>query len=58
MPKYGADVDRYFHSMKKDLSIKSIIHLGMETLKILEKVHASGYVYGDLKLDNILIGDG
>jgi serine/threonine protein kinase len=58
MPKYGADVDRYFHSMNKDLSIKSIIHLGMEVLKILQKVHSSGYVYGDLKLDNILIGDG
>jgi serine/threonine protein kinase len=44
--------------MKKDLSIKSIIHLGMEVMKILQKVHSSGYVYGDLKLDNILIGDG
>jgi serine/threonine protein kinase len=58
MPKYGADVDQYFHSMNKDLSTKSIIHLGMEVLKILQKVHSSGYVYGDLKLDNILIGEG
>jgi serine/threonine protein kinase len=30
----------------------------METLKILEKVHQSGYIYGDLKLDNILVGEG
>lgn len=44
--------------MNKDLSTKSVVHLGMEVLKILEKVHASGYVYGDLKLDNVLIGDG
>jgi serine/threonine protein kinase len=58
MPKLGIDVDQYFNSMRKSLSAKSIIHLGMKVLKILEKVHSSGYVYGDLKLDNILIGEG
>lgn len=58
MPKLGMEVDQYFNSMGKSLSTKSIIYLGMEVLKILEKVHSSGYVYGDLKLDNILIGEG
>ena len=44
--------------MKKDLSTKSILHLSMEILKMLEKVHSTGYIYGDLKLDNVLIGEG
>ena len=58
MPKLGIEVDQYFNSMGKSLSTKSIIHLGIEVLKILEKVHSSGYIFGDLKLDNLLIGEG
>lgn len=36
----------------------SVIHLGMKVIDILETVHNSGYIYGDLKLDNILVGNG
>ena len=58
MPKYGENLDNYYLSQGKRLSMKSILHLGMNLIKILEKVHQSGFVYGDLKLDNILFGNG
>ena len=44
--------------MNKSLSTQSIVHLVMEVLKILERVHASGFIFCDLKLDNILLGEG
>ena len=31
-----------------------IADLGIKILDILKSVHDSGYIYGDLKLDNIL----
>lgn len=44
--------------MNNHLSNASIFHLGLQILDILELVHKSGYVYNDLKPDNILIGYG
>jgi len=38
------------------ISKTSAYSLGYELLTILEKVHSSGYIYNDLKPDNILIG--
>lgn len=32
------------------------MHLGLEMLDALEKIHKSGYVYNDIKPENILIG--
>ena len=58
MPKYGKDIEQYFQFQKKKLSLQSIIALGIKVIDMLEMVHNSGYIYGDLKLDNILIGDG
>jgi serine/threonine protein kinase len=58
MPKYGKDIDSYFHEQGKRFSLQSIVRLGIKVLDVLEQVHNSGYVYGDLKLDNILVGHG
>lgn len=58
MPRYGENLDNYYLSQGKNLSMKSILHLGMSLIQILEKVHESGFIYGDLKLDNVLFGNG
>ena len=58
MPKYGKDIESYFQSQDKKISLASIVHLGIKVLEMLEVVHEAGYIYGDLKLDNILIGEG
>lgn len=56
MPRYGKNLDTYFEAVGKNFSKASIYHLGLTVLEILEQIHASGYVYNDLKLDNLLIG--
>lgn len=49
-------MDTYFEAVGKKFSKASIYHLGLTVLEILEQIHAAGYVYNDLKLDNLLIG--
>lgn len=58
MPKYGKDMETYFTEQGKRLSLSSILRLGIKMIDVLEQVHQSGYIYCDLKLDNILAGDG
>ena len=33
-----------------------MFHLSIQLLDILETIHSAGYIYNDLKLDNILLG--
>jgi serine/threonine protein kinase len=38
------------------LSHESVFQIGLQLLDILEMIHNAGYIYNDLKLDNILLG--
>jgi serine/threonine protein kinase len=38
--------------------LKTVCQIGIRLLQILEKLHRIGKIYNDLKLDNILVGDG
>jgi len=42
--------------VKNKLSRRSAYGLGLRIIDIIEKIHAAGYTYNDLKLDNLLIG--
>ena len=42
--------------MDKKFSNITIYELGLRILEIFQYIHASGYTYNDLKLDNLLIG--
>ena len=55
MPRLGVDLDRYFTDVESNFSNKTVHHLGICLLKSLETIHNAGYVYNDLKLDNILV---
>jgi serine/threonine protein kinase len=55
MPKYGKNLEHLFEKFDQKFTQKTILLLGISILEIFEKVHASGYTYNDLKLDNILI---
>ena len=57
MPKYVKNLEHLFEKFDQKFTQKTILLLGISILEIFEKVHASGYTYNDLKLDNILIGD-
>lgn len=58
MPRYGNNIEIYFTHLNCRLSQISVASLGLSVLKCLEKVHKAGYVYNDLKLDNIMVGFG
>ena len=42
---------------KNKFSYKTVNQLGIQIIKLLENIHSSGYVYNDLKPDNICIGN-
>ena len=48
----------YFCEMGQKFSLKTVCLIGIQVLEGLEKLHHIGYVHNDLKLDNILVGDG
>jgi serine/threonine protein kinase len=43
---------------KQKWSPQTIMHVGLQLIDVLESTHRAGYVFNDLKLDNILIQYG
>lgn len=58
MEKLGKSLQTYLKERNKTFSLKTVCQVGIQLLDILEQVHRAGYVYNDLKFDNILVGDG
>ena len=58
MPRYGYNLDYWFEKLKFNISTVTTLDIGLRLLRFFEKIHEAGYVYNDLKLDNILIGYG
>ena len=56
MPRLGINLDEYFHSVDKTIPEVSVYSLGIKILTLLECVHETGFVFNDLKLDNLMIG--
>lgn len=56
MPRYGQNLEHFFEKQKCNISNASILEIALGTLDMLESVHAAGYTYNDLKLDNIMVG--
>ena len=56
MPRYGPNLYNIVHNSAQLLSNVSIFHLGLQLLDVLQLIHDSGYVYNDLKFENIVIG--
>lgn len=55
MPRFGRNLETYFENQNRELSKASVYHLGRSCLDLLEQIHIAGYVYNDLKLDNLLV---
>ena len=55
-PRYGANLENYYFQMNCQLSKISIYSLGIDLINKLKIFHDAGYVYNDLKLDNIMTG--
>ena len=57
MQKYGSNLYSLFERYRMQFSAKTIFQIGIQLVKILQKVHQAGFTYNDMKLDNILVGD-
>lgn len=57
MEKLGHTLQHYFYKRQKAFSLKTVCQIGIKLIEIIKQIHDIGYVYNDLKLDNILIGD-
>jgi serine/threonine protein kinase len=58
MPRYGYNLYYWFEKLRFKISKVTAIDIGLRLIRFFQKIHVAGYVYNDLKLDNILIGYG
>ena len=52
MTRFGDTLETYM----EDLSHLQINQIGIQIITMLEKVHKTGFVYNDLKEDNVCVG--
>lgn len=57
MDKFGDSLCQVVEHSPTSLSQYTVAALGVEFVTVLEAMHDLGYVYNDLKPDNVLIGD-
>lgn len=53
MPKYAMNLSNLFEN--EQFSKAASLSLGKQLLDALEEIHETGYVYNDLKLENLMI---
>lgn len=56
MPRYGQNIEKLLSIRENHLNNASIFGLGLKIVDILELIHESGFVYNDLKPDNVMLG--
>lgn len=56
MPNLGESLDHHFTLRDNKFNKASVYHMGLVLLNALEQIHSTGYVYNDLKPDNIVVG--
>jgi serine/threonine protein kinase len=58
MPYFGStNLEQHVENCKSKLNERSIISLAITLINAVKIVHKAGYVYNDLKLDNILVSN-
>jgi serine/threonine protein kinase len=58
MEKLGKTLEEYFTQGGKTFSIKTICQIGVKLINSIKILHEVGYVHNDIKLENVMIGDG
>ena len=57
MDKFGDSLRALHDNSNGQFSFKSSIQIGIQLVNILEYLHNQGYVFNDLKPDNIVVGN-
>ena len=57
MDKFGDNLRIIHDHMDDKFSIQTVLQAGVQLLSLIEHIHELGYVFNDLKPDNILVGD-
>ena len=55
MPQYGSTLYDIFEARRGNFSNESVYSLGIQLLNVLEQIHNAGYIFNDLKLDNLML---
>ena len=55
MQKHGKTL-QYIVDKLRSADLELGVQVGIQVLNLLKKVHEAGYIYNDLKLDNIMVG--
>ncbi len=56
IPRLKVNLETYFFQRKQNISKISIYNLGIFLIETLKVIHQAGYIYNDIKLDNIMTG--
>lgn len=57
MDRFGKSLKQVHDSFYGKFTFKTTVQIGIQILTILEEVHRYGFVFNDLKPDNLLIGN-
>ena len=57
MPRFGRNLEVLHAECNFQFSSDTILRIGAGLIDVFHDIHASGYTYNDLKLDNIVVGD-
>ena len=58
MPRYGFNLEYWLDKRRQKVSTSTILDIGLRLIRFFQKVHYAGYVYNDLKPDNIMLAYG
>ena len=56
LERFGLTLEFYEMINRKSFSYKTVNQIGIKLITLIEQIHSVGYLYNDLKPDNICIG--